>query len=480
MFRSITTRLMASYLVLAGLVLSLVTLGLVFFLLRNPLVERQLYQRLQLTASAIAVREGRGIEGLRPDRLVTLVRRLDQQINARVLVLGADLGVQADSREGEDLPPRRILTQATEGTKARQGDYRDPAGTRWLYVAQPIEGGLGVILASPLHPVRGLAVIGDELLGPILQAAGAALVISALLAWVISRWIASPLQRLAQAAGRVASGDYDARLPISGPEEMQSVARTFNEMVRQVQASQQSQRDFVANVSHELRTPLTSVQGYAQAILDGTARDPETLETAGRVILEETERLKRLVEDLLDLARLESGQLAFTWHPVDLRALANVVCERMALRAAEKDVKLTVNLPELPSVIGDGDRLAQVLTNLLDNALKHTPPGAGMELRGARGISTVRIEVIDSGPGIPADELSRIFERFYQVDRSRRGGAGRGVGLGLAISREIAEAHRGTLTAESIVGRGSCFRLELPLARASDRTLPGMEPRKAV
>jgi signal transduction histidine kinase len=198
------------------------------------------------------------------------------------------------------------------------------------------------------------------------------------------------------------------------------------------------------------------------------------------VILEETERLKRLVEELLDLARLESGQLAFTWHPVDLRVLANSVCERMALRAAEKGVKLTASLPELPSIIGDGDRLAQVLTNLLDNALKHTPPGSGVEVRGTQGPSTVRIEVVDSGPGIPPDELSRIFERFYQVDKSRRGGAGRGAGLGLAISREVAAAHGGTLTAESIVGRGSCFRLELPVARASDKAQPGAGGRKAV
>jgi signal transduction histidine kinase len=474
MLRSITARLMASYLILAGLVLGLVTLGLVFFLLRNPLVERQLTQRLLWTASAIALREGRGIASLRPERLAALAGKLDQQVNARVLVLGPDLAILADSRKDEELPPGKIMQEAVQSTETVQGDYRDTTGARWSYVAQPIEGGLGVILASPRRPLRGITMFGDELLGPVFQAAGAALLISGLLAWVVAQWIASPLRRLAQAARKVAAGDYDARLPISGPDEMQSVARTFNEMVGRVQASQRSQRDFVANVSHELKTPLTSIQGYAQAILDGTARDPETLETAGRVILEETERLRRLVEGLLDLARLESGQLAFTWAPVDLRALARSVSERMAIRAVEKGIRLTTDVPTLPPVIGDGDRLAQVLTNLLDNAFNHTPADGGVEMRAGTRPSGVWIEVVDSGPGIPPDELPRIFERFYQVDKSRRGGGGRGAGLGLAISREVAIAHGGTLTAESIVGRGSCFRLELPLARPSERTLPGL------
>jgi signal transduction histidine kinase len=406
--------------------------------------------------------------------LAALAGKLDQQVNARVLVLGPDLAILADSRKDEELPPGKIMQEAVQSTETVQGDYRDTTGARWSYVAQPIEGGLGVILASPRRPLRGITMFGDELLGPVFQAAGAALLISGLLAWVVAQWIASPLRRLAQAARKVAAGDYDARLPISGPDEMQSVARTFNEMVGRVQASQRSQRDFVANVSHELKTPLTSIQGYAQAILDGTARDPETLETAGRVILEETERLRRLVEGLLDLARLESGQLAFTWAPVDLRALARSVSERMAIRAVEKGIRLTTDVPTLPPVIGDGDRLAQVLTNLLDNAFNHTPADGGVEMRAGTRPSGVWIEVVDSGPGIPPDELPRIFERFYQVDKSRRGGGGRGAGLGLAISREVAIAHGGTLTAESIVGRGSCFRLELPLARPSKRTLPGL------
>jgi signal transduction histidine kinase len=268
----------------------------------------------------------------------------------------------------------------------------------------------------------------------------------------------------------VAAGDYNQRISLQGPQEVRSVASSFNEMVERVQASQQAQRDFLANVSHELRTPLTSIQGFAQAIAEGAAAGQAGKEAA-RVIHRESDRLRRLVEELLDLARIESGQIAFAREPVELGQVLQGVCKRLALRAEGQGVTLQAELPELPVVIGDGDRLAQVFTNLLDNAIKHSPSESVVRLHGEVSRGWVTLHVDDRGMGIPEEELARIFERFYQVDKARGGDEGRGVGLGLAISQEIVQAHGGRIVVQSAVGDGTRFTVQLPVALPEDDTL---------
>jgi signal transduction histidine kinase len=250
------------------------------------------------------------------------------------------------------------------------------------------------------------------------------------------------------------------------PDEAHRLAQSFNTMTRAVEVSQRSQRDFVANVSHELKTPLTSIQGFAQAILDGTASDEPAIHRAASVIQGEAERLSRIVGRLLDLTRLESGEVSMTWSAVDLAKLARSSADRFALLAGQKGVHLALDLPDSVPIIGDGDRLTEVLTNLVDNALNHTEPGGriGLAVSDANDDS-VTVSVTDTGRGIPAEDLPRIFERFYQVDksRSRQTSAGRpGVGLGLAIVSEIVRAHNGRVNVESVLGVGSRFAVTLP------------------
>jgi signal transduction histidine kinase len=247
-------------------------------------------------------------------------------------------------------------------------------------------------------------------------------------------------------------------------------------MTGQLQSTQQAQRDFLANVSHELRTPLTSIQGFAQALLDGAAATPEAIQRSAGIIFGEADRMRRLVDGLLDLARLDSGLRALTLAPVDLRGLLTGAAEKFSLRANAGSVTLAADLPPtLPAITGDADRLAQVVANLLDNALKHTPAGGRVTLSASASPTSVEISVSDTGPGIPAEDLGRIFERFYQVDKSRAHSAG--LGLGLAISREIVEAHGGRLRAESVTGLGSRFTVELPLPAAAGATTRGKTKR---
>ena len=242
-------------------------------------------------------------------------------------------------------------------------------------------------------------------------------------------------------------------------------------MNNRVQTSRKSQRDFVANVSHELKTPLTSVQGFAQAILDGTADTPESQQQAARVIYNEAGAMHRMVLDLLDLARLDAGTLELQRAPVNLPALLHSIAEKFTPQAHATGVSIHVESGSLPAVMGDGDRLAQVFSNLVDNALKNTPEGGMVTLRArsagpatAPGAgSEIQVDVEDSGAGIPPEALPHIFERFYQADPSRPGGEKHGTGLGLAIVKEIVGAHGGKISVRSTPGAGSIFTVTLPL-----------------
>jgi signal transduction histidine kinase len=230
-------------------------------------------------------------------------------------------------------------------------------------------------------------------------------------------------------------------------------------MSEEVQSTQQAQRDFLANVSHDLKTPLTSIQGYSQAIMDGATKNPSQ---AARIIHDEAARLNRLVNELTDLIRMQAGGLSLKMSGLDFNAIVTAIAERLQVVAENKQVKIVVKTNKLPIVGGDGDRLAQVLTNLLSNAIKFTPPDGIITVITQVTKSGVQLIVQDTGIGIPSEDLPRIFERFYQVDKAR--GPQRGTGLGLAITREIVQAHGGQIQVQSAgVNKGTTFIITLPL-----------------
>ena len=299
-----------------------------------------------------------------------------------------------------------------------------------------------------------------ELAPVLVQATCVGLFVALAMSALISRSIARPLQDVAQAVGAVAEGHDEVRAPIAGPSEVRAVAEAFNMMSDKVQSEQRAQQDFLANVTHDLKTPLTSIQGYSQAIVDGAAGDP--VRAAG-IIYDEASRLNRLVVELTDLARLQSGRFSMHLQPINLSQLTDAVGQRLAIVAREKGVLFTVQTGPVPNVQGDGDRLAQVLTNLISNAIQYTPKGGAVQVTTGTQSNGVVVTVSDTGVGIPADELPRIFERFYQVDKAR--GPRRGSGLGLAIVAEIVHAHNGTIVASSNgEGQGAIFTVWLPMS----------------
>jgi signal transduction histidine kinase len=245
---------------------------------------------------------------------------------------------------------------------------------------------------------------------------------------------------------------------------VQDLTRAFNSMIARVESSQKSQRDFVANVSHELKTPLTSIQGFAQALLDETADTPAARQQAAQIIYNEAGRMHRMALDLLDLARLEAGTADLKMSAVDVRALLQNIVDKFTPQAQKANISLQLNVAaHLPVLIGDGDRLAQVFTNLLDNALKFTPANGVVSLSAVQAGAEMEISITDSGSGVASDALPHLFDRFYQVDTSRAGGESHGAGLGLAIVKEIVEAHNGRISVRSQVGHGTTFVILLPM-----------------
>ncbi len=295
---------------------------------------------------------------------------------------------------------------------------------------------------------------------------GAALLFSGLIASM-----RRPLEDLVAASGRLADGDLDARVKVGGLAETATLGAAFNEMAAELQrrAGERDELDrlkdeFVLTASHELRSPLTSVQGFAELLmLDRDSLTPKQVETV-EIILDNSRHLVRLLNDLLDLARSDAGRLAIKPVSSDPGALVEEAARSMRAQMAARDQELELTVePGLPPIEADRDRIRQVLVNLLTNAHEYCPPGAAIGVEARRDGADVTIEVSDDGPGIPAQQLEHIFERFTRGDAGLTQRVG-GTGLGLAISKSLVELHGGGIEAESPDGGGATFRGRLPAA----------------
>jgi signal transduction histidine kinase len=273
-----------------------------------------------------------------------------------------------------------------------------------------------------------------------------------------------PLRDMAEAAKRMEIGDYSQRIQTRNRDEVGRLAAAFNRMSAELEHLEQSRRDLVANVSHELKTPIAAIRAHLENLLDGVEQpDPQTLQ----VMLVQSERLGRLVEQLLDLSRLESGEVPLHREETPLGPLVSQVVSEIEVARAAREVTLARELPDdLPPVDADRERVHQVLFNLVDNAVRFTPEGGAVTIAAHRHNGSVEISVADTGVGIPPEHLPRLFERFYRVDTARAREDG-GTGIGLAIARSVVEAHGGHIKAESELGKGSVFTFDLPVAAAA-------------
>lgn len=359
-----------------------------------------------------------------------------------------------------------------------QRDVRAVGGEMALFVAAPIQQGdrvLGLVqMARPMREITGgfrrfLLQLGSISL--------LALALATLLGVAISRRMLRPVQQLEQASLRVASGDLSQQAPVETADELGALAVAFNTMVREVREMMAQQRLFVANASHELRTPLTNIKLRSEALLGGASEDPAV---AGRYLAEidrEADRLGRLASALLDLSRLEQDRASYASavQPVDLLPLLHAVADATALRASQAGLTLHVDLPpELPRLTVWPEQIEAVLVNLLDNAIKFTPAGGQVSLSAVANSQRCLIQVADNGPGIPAEDLPHVFERFYRVDKARsRNDAppgGSGAGLGLAIVKALLEQNGGQISVASQPGQGTVASVALNVVSVLDKT----------
>jgi two-component system sensor histidine kinase BaeS len=305
-----------------------------------------------------------------------------------------------------------------------------------------------------------------------LGAAVAASVAGALaLSWIVSARVVRPVRELAGAAQRIAHGARTARVPASGADELAQLAGAFNEMAASLEQAEQIRSQLLADVAHELRTPLATVESYVEALADGVlATDDENW----GVIRAETSRLNRLVDDLQKVSRAQAHQLDLHPTPTPPGELLQDSVKAAQPGYAAKRVRLELQIePQLPDLDADRERLAEVLANLLTNALRHTPTGGTVHVSARRHGALIEIAVADTGEGIAVEHLERVFERFYRVDPARSRASG-GTGIGLAIVRAIVEAHGGTATAVSQgIGHGTTLTIRLPI---HDRVRTAAEP----
>ncbi|MEI6779084.1 MAG: ATP-binding protein [Chloroflexales bacterium] len=295
----------------------------------------------------------------------------------------------------------------------------------------------------------------------LLISGGAASLIALAVSLLVSNRIVTPIQRLLAASRRIAAGHYTERVPTTGSDELAALAAQFNTMADALEDAERRRVTLIGDVAHELRTPLATIEGYAEGVLDGVVAPHEEI---WALILDEVGRLRRLVSDLQELSRAEAKQLALHPVPVVADTLVTRAIARLAPQFADKGVALTSHvLAHMPVVCADPDRIAQVLINLLGNALQHTASGGAIEVTVRHADGALIFQVRDSGIGIAAEHLPHLFERFYRVDKARARSTG-GSGIGLTISKALVEAHSGQIWAESAgPGQGALFTFTLPL-----------------
>ena len=449
MFGSLRFRLPALFLlgiVLAGIVAALISIRFFQSYTRARAVDElrsesvgivQLYAR-QAGAGTVPYRQ--------------LVRALGGD---RVFWVPAFTGSVLTNQRLPELPKGTVDVRALDPNRPSTIDLRWK-GKHYLAVARPLKLGQNLygalVVAKPNSQLHSRSVTLIERLG---IAFGGGVVVAGLLGLYLSRRLVSPLRTLSKAADEVAAGHYGVELPEPrGGDEIAHLSSRFSDMAAKLAESEQLSRNFLMSVSHELRTPLTAIRGHVSALREGVI-DPPLRDASLGVISEEAIRLERLVGDVLDLAKLDAHRFTVLQEEVDMQQLCERAYTAFGDVARRRSIDYRSDIEAHPVILTDGDRVLQIISNLLANAFRWTPEGGRIELELSASNGAVSVAVADSGPGIGAEERERIFRPFW----SRDGG---GTGLGLAIARELALALGGSIELASEPGKGSRFMLVLP------------------
>jgi len=350
--------------------------------------------------------------------------------------------------------------------------YRGSSRADYMDVAVPIvsdTGGSGFVVYI-LDNKQTVQSLNSAILSIIFEAVLIGFLIAVVISLFISKTLLSPIQGMTKAAEAMAGGDFSSKISVESSDEIGILSKSFNDMARQIETmleelknAEKLRREFVANVSHELRTPLTNIRSYAETISDDHAIPDDTEEEFLRIIISESDRMTKIVQDLLELSRFDSGGSELTIEEFSIERSLRDVYAAIALDARKRDHVINLELEwRLPNVRGDRARIEQVLMNIMSNALKYTPDGGTIGIFSGTSDGNVWVRVEDTGVGIPQEDLLRVFDRFYRVDKARSRESG-GTGLGLSIAKEIVSRHGGEITIKSTPGVGTAVTVTLPL-----------------
>lgn len=363
------------------------------------------------------------------------------------------------------LPRSALGDVELDGDRQVTFEFTPPGESRGLLAAaypvklEPGTDPFGwLIVAKPTAELREQWL---TLVGRLVLALAVGVALAGVLFYWLSRRLTDPVLTLSRATEDVAAGRYDIEIPAArGSDEVSLLTERFRGMVAQLAETEQMKRSFLMSVSHELRTPLTAIRGHVEAIREGIITEPEQVESSLEIVVAETDRLERLVGDVLDLAKLQAHRFTVRREEVDLNRVLDHAYGAFTEEARRREIDYQLSAEsEPPVIVSDGDRVLQVITNLLSNAFRWTPDGGRIELSLGSDNGDVRVDVLDTGPGVAPRERARIFDAFVSEDVN-------GTGLGLPIARELAVALGGRIELESEPGSGSCFRLVLPLGPA--------------
>ena len=465
MFGTLRFRLTALFLVVV-LVFGLVSIALAVRLFQD-VTRKQSVQELRREASGLAALYAKSAlrssdEGVKAPEFAA--EQLELATGDELYYVGASLF------PGQRFGLKRLPRSALGGAQLDRDsqvifEFTPPGESRRLIAAaQPVQ------LVRGTEPFGWLIVGKPEtelreqwltLFGRLALALAVGIVLGGVLFLWLSRRLTEPVRALTRATEYVAAGRYDVEIPEPrGNDEIAVLSRRFSGMVAQLAEAEQLKRSFLMSVSHELRTPLTAIRGHVEAVREGIVTDPEQVRASLDIVAAETDRLERLVGDVLDLAKLQAHRFTVRHEEVDLERVIDQAYGAFAEEARRREIDYRLSgLSTAPVIVSDGDRVLQVITNLLSNAFRWTPDGGRIELQLAAANGSVAVDVLDTGPGVPPAQRARIFEAFVSDDVD-------GTGLGLPIARELAVALGGGIELESQTGSGSRFRLVLPVTPA--------------
>ncbi|MFC2016951.1 sensor histidine kinase [Chloroflexota bacterium] len=430
----------------------LVTIGTVFFFLNQATqgeirrfgerVDRMRVSRMEIELSNYYLQQ-RGWRGIQP-----FVEQWGNLYGQRIVLTDANGVVVADS-SGELL-----------------GELYAPDSQGRLLSPPWQSGAIGTLYTIPESSMEVDFASTQILFGAIgrffLRGGLVAIAIALIMTFFLSRRILAPVKALTSAAKRLGRGDFSERVQVKDRSELGELANTFNSMASDLERAEQLRQNMVADVAHELRTPMSNIRGYLEAVRDGVIEpDADTV----RSLDEEATLLSRLVDDLQELSLAEAGELKLVCQTENIGELIKQTVAGVQAQTTAKGLSVSIDLPDkLPPVNIDSYRISQVLRNLLENAVAHTAEGDAITVTARQEGNWVEVAVIDTGEGIPSEDLPNIFERFYRVDKSRTRATG-GSGLGLTIAKRLVEAHGGKIEAHSEPGKGSCFSFTLPVSQ---------------